>query len=400
MTEGSRLAWFDAGAGASGDMLLGALVGAGAALAAVQAAVDTLDVEPVRLAESVVTRAGLAATRVDVQVPPSDVRRTWPDIRGLVESAGLAEPVRVRALDVFARLARAEAAAHGTTADEVHFHEVGALDSLADVVGVSAALHALGVGSAACSAVTVGSGTVRTAHGVLPVPVPAVVALLREAGAPVRGGSVEHEACTPTGAALLASVVSSWGALPAMTVESAGTGAGGRDDDRVPNVVRVLVGRAADRPADVLLDEAVLLEANVDDLDPRLWPGVLSALLAAGASDAWLTPILMKKGRPAHTLSVLTAPDRLAEVRAAVFAESSTIGMRVHRVGKDALDREVVAVDVRGRTVRVKLARADGTVVNAAPEYDDVVAAAAALGAPVKAVLAEAVAAAQDLLSR
>ncbi|HET9944881.1 MAG TPA: nickel pincer cofactor biosynthesis protein LarC [Actinomycetes bacterium] len=403
MTDGRRLAWFDAGAGASGDMLLGALVGAGAPLAVVRAAVDALDVEPVRLAETTVTRAGLAATRIDVQVPPSDVRRTWPDIRGLVESADLADEVRARALDVFARLARAEAAAHGTAEDEVHFHEVGALDSLADVVGASAALHALGIGRAACTAVTVGSGTVRTAHGVLPVPVPAVVALLREAGAPVRGGEVDHEACTPTGAALLGSVVSSWGALPAMTVDAVGTGAGGRDDERVPNVLRVLVGHPAegsDPDGAVALDEAVVLEANVDDLDPRLWPGVLSALLAAGASDAWLTPILMKKGRPAHALSVLTSPERLAGVRAVVYAESSTIGMRVHRVRKDALEREVVEVDVRGRPVRVKLARSGGDVVNAAPEYEDVAAAAAALGAPVKAVLAEAVAAAHELLTR
>ena len=404
MTDGQRLAWFDAGAGVSGDMMLGALVGAGAPLATVQAAVDAVDVEPVRLRESVVTRAGLAATRVEVQVPPSDVRRTWPDIRGLVESAALGDQVRARVLDVFARLARAEASAHGTTEAEVHFHEVGALDSLADVVGASAALHALRIETAASSPVTVGSGTVRTAHGVLPVPVPAVVSLLREVGAPVRGGAVEHEACTPTGAALLGAVVSSWGPLPAMTVDTVGTGAGGRDDERVPNVLRVLVGSPAEGgvapDAAPSLHEAVVLEANVDDLDPRLWPGVLSALLAAGASDAWLTPILMKKGRPAHTLSALTSPERLAQVRAVVYAESSTIGLRVHRVGKDALERELVEVDVRGRTVRVKLARSGDEVVNAAPEYDDVVAAAAALGAPVKAVLAESVAAAHELLSR
>jgi uncharacterized protein (DUF111 family) len=187
-----------------------------------------------------------------------------------------------------------------------------------------------------------------------------------------------------------------------MTVDAVGTGAGGRDDERVPNVLRVLVGTAAEaggRPyVAAPLDEAVVLEANVDDLDPRLWPGVLTALLTAGASDAWLTPILMKKGRPAHTLSVLTSPERLADVRTVVYAESSTIGMRVHRVGKDALEREVVEVDVRGRTVRVKLARSGDDVVNAAPEYDDVVAAATALGAPVKAVLAESVAAAHELL--
>lgn len=202
MTAGDRIAWFDASAGVSGDMVLGALVGAGAPLDALQAAVDAVGVEPVRLAVTRVRRAGLAATRVDVHVAPSEVRRSWPDVRSLLEAAALDDEVRRQALDVFARLAGAEAEAHGTSVDEVHFHEVGALDSIADVVGAAAGLHALGVTTAASSPVTVGSGSVRTAHGLLPVPVPAVLALLRDAGAPVQGGSLQHEACTPTGAAL------------------------------------------------------------------------------------------------------------------------------------------------------------------------------------------------------
>lgn len=389
------LLWVDASAGASGDMLLGALVGAGADLAVLQAAVDALGTEPVRLVARTVTRGGLAATKVDVEVPPSDVRRTWPDVRRLVTGAGLDPAVRDRALDVFARLAEAEGAAHGIDPEQVHFHEVGALDSLADVVGVSAALHDLGVTSVHCGPVALGRGEVRTAHGVLPVPVPAVLRVLAGTGAPVGAGDVEGEACTPTGAALLASAVTSWGPMPAMTVTTSASGAGGRDPGGRPNVLRVVLGSPVDESPPV--DEAVVLEANVDDLDPRVWPAVLSALLAAGASDAWLTPILMKKGRPAHTLSVLVAPAALDAVRRAVFAESSTIGLREHRVGKHALDREMCAVDVDGHRVAVKVARLEGVVVNAVPEYDDVAAAAAALGRPVKAVLAAAAAAAQQL---
>jgi uncharacterized protein (TIGR00299 family) protein len=394
------LLWVDASAGASGDMLLGALVGAGADLAAMQAAVDALGTERVLLTARAVTRAGLAATKVDVEAPPSDVLRTWVDIRGLVESAGLDPSVRDRALDVFGWLARAEAAAHGVTPEDVHFHEVGALDSLADVVGVCAALHDLGVTEVHCGPVALGQGSVRSAHGMLPVPGPAVLAVLAEAGAPVSSGDIDGEACTPTGAALLASMVGTWGGLPPMRVRVTGTGAGGRDPDGRPNVLRVALGEAvaggdADATGDA--DEAIVLEANVDDLDPRVWPGVLAALLAAGASDAWLAPILMKKGRPAHTLSALVPTSAVAAVRRVVFTESSTIGIREHRVTKHALDRETRTVNVAGAEVRVKVARLDDDVVNVSPEYDDVVAAAALLGRPVKVVLAAAVAAAGDL---
>jgi uncharacterized protein (TIGR00299 family) protein len=387
--------WVDASAGASGDMLLGALVGAGADLGVLQAAVDGLGTEPVRLVRRQVTRGGLAATKVDVEVAPSEVRRTWPDVRALVDGAGLAAPVRDRALDVFARLARAEGAAHGIEPEQVHFHEVGALDSLADVVGVSAALHDLGVTDVRCGPLVLGRGEVRTQHGVLPVPVPAVLGVLAGTGAPVTAGDVDGEACTPTGAALLASAVTAWGPMPAMTVQASGSGAGGRDPHGRPNVLRAVVGEPAGDGAAPAYDEAVVLEANVDDLDPRVWPGVLAALLAAGASDAWLTPILMKKGRPAHTLSVLVAPAALDAVRRAVFTESSTIGVREHAVRKQALDRELRTVVVDGCDIAVKVARLDGAVVNVAPEYDDVAAAALRLGRPVKTVLAAAVAAAE-----
>jgi uncharacterized protein (TIGR00299 family) protein len=368
-------------------MFLGALVDAGAPLSTLQAAVDAVGVEPVRLEQRAVTRQGIAATRVDVQAPPSDVTRTWADIRGLLDRAPLDDAVRARSLDVFARLARAEAAAHGVGADEVHFHEVGALDAIADVVASCAGLEALGISEAVASPVTLGSGTASGAHGVVPVPGPAVLALLAEAGAPVQSGPSASEMCTPTGAALLAATVSTWGGLPLMTVTATGVGAGSRDDEGVANVLRVVIG---DRVTMDGSTESVVLSANVDDLDPRLWPAVLARLLDAGADDAWLTPILMKKGRPAHTLSVLTDRGRAESLRRVVFTETSTIGLREQVVTKHALARELRTVDVDGESVRVKVALLDGAVVNATPEFDDVVAAASRLGRPVKSVLAAA----------
>jgi len=391
------VAWFGCHAGASGDMFLGALVDAGAPLEVMQAAVDAIGVEPIQLESTVVTRQGLAATKVDVRVPRSDVVRTWANIRGMLEQAALAEPVRARALNVFERLAQAEAGAHRVSPEQVHFHEVGALDAVADVVGSCAGLHALGVGTAVASPVALGSGMVRGEHGLLPVPGPAVLALLAEVDAPVYSGDAPYEMCTPTGAALLAATVSSWGGLPLMTVTSSGLGAGQRDLDEVPNALRVVVGEpvAADpHAAQAGLLDSVVVSANVDDLDPRLWPSVLSRLMDAGAADAWLVPILMKKGRPAHTLCVLTDAERAEAVRRVIFTESSTIGIREHPVVKRALAREERTVEVDGIMVRVKVALLDGEVVNASPEFDDVAAAAAKLGRPVKAVLAAASAAA------
>jgi uncharacterized protein (TIGR00299 family) protein len=387
--------WVDASAGASGDMLLGALVGAGVPVEVLQAAVDTVAPEAVRLRAETVTRGGLAATRCHVEATDSTHHRTWRDVRALLEAAVLDDAVRDLALRAFERIAGAEAAVHATTPEEVHFHEVGALDAIADVVGVAAGFVHLAATSVTVAPVAVGSGSVRSAHGTLPVPPPAVAELLRGvpsyAGPP---GAPPMELCTPTGAALLTTLATAWGPQPAMTVEDIGVGAGGRDPEGHANVLRLFRGRVDAAAGSTPL----LLECNVDDLDPRVWPAVIAALLEAGASDAWLTPILMKKGRPAHTLSVLVDAGRADAVRAAVFRQTSTIGLREQPLAKHALDREIVAVEVGGRRVAVKLARHDGVVVNAQPEYDDVAAAAAALGRPVNDVLAEAAAASRAFL--
>jgi uncharacterized protein (TIGR00299 family) protein len=383
------IGWLDLAAGASGDMLLGALVDAGVPLEVPARAVAALPVEPVRLSTEQVTRHGLGATRVHVEAPESAAHRTWADVRVLLTEAPLDPAVRDGALAVFERLAVAEGRVHRVDPGSVHFHEVGALDALADVVGVVAGFEHLRLTRLTASPVALGSGSARGAHGVVPIPGPAVLELL--AGVPVLAGPVPAEACTPTGAALLAARVDDWTTLPPMRVQRVGLGAGGRDPAEQPNVVRLVLGEPADEPVD-----AVVLETNVDDLDPRLWPGVLEELLAAGASDAWLTPILMKKGRAAHTLSVLCRPEVVAAVQSAVFAASSTIGLRTHAVGKVALDRTEAAVEVLGGRVGVKVARSGGRVVNVSVEFDDVAALARAQALPVKEVLRAATAAAAE----
>jgi pyridinium-3,5-bisthiocarboxylic acid mononucleotide nickel chelatase len=384
------IGWLDLAAGASGDMLLGALVDAGVPLDVPARAVGALPVEGVRLSVEQVTRHGIGATRVHVHAPESRVRRTWADVRALLAEAPLEPAVRDGALAVFERLAHAEGRVHRVAPDDVHFHEVGALDALADVVGVVAGLEHLGLDSLSASPVTLGSGSTRGEHGVIPIPAPAVLELLQ--GAPVQGGPVPAEMCTPTGAALVRERVARFGPLPLMQVERVGVGAGGRDPAELPNVVRLVLGLPdpAPRPA------ALLLETNVDDLDPRLWPDVLDRLLASGASDAWLTPILMKKGRPAHTLSVLCPADAIPVVRATVFATTSTIGLRQTAVGKIALERATTSVDVLGGRVGVKVAVSDGAVVNVSVEFDDCAALARDLGLPVKEVLRAATAAAEQ----
>ncbi|WP_116449395.1 nickel pincer cofactor biosynthesis protein LarC [Blastococcus litoris] len=383
------IGWLDLSAGASGDMLLGALVDAGVPLEVLTTAVAALPVEQIRLVTEQTTRHGLGATRVHVHAPQSHEHRSWADVRGLLADADLPAAVRDGALAVFERLAVAEGRVHRVAADDVHFHEVGALDALADVVGVVAGFEHLGLTRLAASPVALGSGSARGAHGVVPVPGPAVLELL--AGIPVVAGPVPAEMCTPTGAALVAARVSEWTALPPMRVARVGVGAGGRDPAELPNVVRLVLGEPAEpEPAG-----PVVLETNVDDLDPRLWPGVLDALFAAGASDAWLTPILMKKGRAAHTLSALCRPEAVADVRAAVFRTTTSIGLRVVPVGKVALERVHTSVQVLGGTVGTKVAVHDGRVVNVSVEYEDVAALARELGLPVKEVLRAATAAAE-----
>ena len=399
----STVAWLDVTGGVSGDMLLAACLDAGAPMSVLQDAVAALRLpEQVTLRAEQVRRSGLRAVRVHVDTPVSTHDRTLDDVLQLLAAADLDPQVRDRAADVFRALAGAEAEVHGTSVDEVHFHEVGALDSLADVVSAVAGLHALGIDHLVCSPITLGGGRVSTAHGPVPIPGPAVLELLRAHGARGVGGPVEAELATPTGVALAVTLAHAFGPMPPMQPTAIGLGAGGRDHPGHPNVTRLVVGRPDQPPVKYSKNgagaghgsmngfgpsESVVVEANVDDLDPRLWPPTLQALLAAGAADAWLTPILMKKGRPAYTVSVLCDHAEAEVIRDLLFRHTSTIGVRQHTVAKHGLHRAESRVKVAGRDVRVKVASGDGEVLNVSVEYDDVIAVSDATGMPPKVVL-------------
>jgi pyridinium-3,5-bisthiocarboxylic acid mononucleotide nickel chelatase len=351
-------------------MLLGALIDAGADLAVVQQAVDAVIADSVRLATRTVTRAGQHASQISVEVIARDVPvRQWTAIENLITTAVLAPSVRDRALLSFDRLAEAEARIHHLPKDRVHFHEVGALDSIADIVGVAAALHDLQIDTISASTVAVGSGRLESGtHGDLGVPVPAVVELAT-GWRIVAGGP--GELTTPTGMALVSTLAERCEDLPPLTLQASGAGAGSRDTPGRPNLTRVLIGERVTHPDDDLSEADVLIEANVDDLDPRLWPGVLTSLISAGAADAWLVPIIMKKGRPAHTVSVLARADQAADLRSLLLSVTSTIGVRETRVRKTALPRGWVDLTVAGSCISIKIAYVDGTIRQVTPEFDD-----------------------------
>jgi len=391
VAESGRCSWIDPSAGASGDMLLGALLDAGAPIDAVSSAVASLGVEPIRITPRPVRRHGLRATHADVQVHDVAQSRTQREILDLVARAGLSPAAVTFATSVFTLLGAAEARVHGTEPSEVHLHEVGALDSLADVIGCAAALESLGLLQPDCrvvvGTVALGSGSVQTAHGPLPVPVPAVLAILAGCGAPLTAGG-DRELCTPTGAALLATLATEWGAMPPMRIDAVGVGAGSADPPDRANILRIVVGDdLAQETAPWRNDDLVEVECVVDDMDPRLWPSVLDAAVQAGAVDAWLTPVVMRKGRPGMTVTALVAETAIDSTARALFTHSTTLGVRLRPVARRALPRDEVIVLVDGCEVRVKRGLLDGRPVTVQAEYSDAAAAAERLGIPIRSVL-------------
>ena len=403
---GARVLYVNCQAGVAGDMLLGALVDAGADPDAVGSALAGLGLDGYALTFEHVQRGGIAARWANVTTDDSHgvsgqdwhgsspgtahghphSHRPAGEILRIIERADLPAPVRDRALDVFAVLADAEAAVHGVPADNVEFHEVGSLDAIVDVVGVCAALHDLGVDAVHASPVAVGHGTVRTAHGELPNPPPAVVRLLASRHVPIVGVDSRMELSTPTGVALLVALGASFGPLPDMVVDAVGYGAGTADPPGRPNVVQAVVGRAASPSATPKPGRAaVQLEVNVDDVTGEVLAHTIAALVTVGAHDAWATPIVMKKGRPAHTVAALVDPADVDRVAAVLLAETGSLGLRAASVERWPQRRDETTVDVGGHVVRVKRAGGRFKV-----EHDDAVAAATALGRPLRDVLRDA----------
>ena len=369
--------WFHCFAGIAGDMAFSSLIDAGADLPEVHGLLDRLPVGGWGLEVEPVLRSGLAATHINVRVSDDGVVRTFAHIAGLIEEARLPARVRDRAMATFTALAEVEGVRHRRPPGQVHFHEVGGIDAIVDIVGTAAALEVLDVDDVQASAVATGTGVVRTGHGMLPNPAPAVVDLLR--GAPTYGRDVGIELTTPTGAAILAGMGSAFGPMPPMTIASTGFGAGTAELDGLPNVTQAVVGEAITaRDAGQPL---VLVEANVDDATGETMAHAVEALLDAGAHDAWITPIVMKKGRPAFTISALTDPPRQNAIAAVLAAETGSLGVRALEVRRWATSRSIDAVDVDGQPVRIKVSPG-----RAKAEHDDAARIARLTGEPLREV--------------
>lgn len=388
-------AYFDCFSGIAGDMTLGALFDAGVPVEMVDAVLQKMPIDPFQLEVTRVERLGLSAISVRVRAAEAGVLRTYSNVRAMIEQADLPSRPKDMALTIFRRLGEAEARVHGKDIVHVPFHELGAVDTIVDIVGTAIALDYLGVEEVHASAVATGMGMIRTEHGVYPVPGPAVVELLKNA--PMYSRGIPTELVTPTGAAILAGTARSFGELPQIRITAVGYGAGTRDLE-IPNVLRVMIG-------EIVADEqfgpvpAVVLEANIDDMNPEIYEFVLERLFEAGAHDAWLQPIVMKHGRPAVTLSVLCGPAEERNVRDVIFGETTTIGLRRRAAEKWMLPREIISVQVDGGMVRVKVARFAGGRFGTAPEYQDCVRVAKEASRPLKDVFAEAQAAARVALT-
>lgn len=383
----SSTLWFNPAVGVAGDMIVASLLDVGAEEAAVRQQLDALDLDGWTMRVDAVTRAALTATQVRVDTAETHHHRSWSTIDRMLRASELSPRVGAGARRTFRLLAEAEAAVHGIDVDSVHFHEVGALDAIVDIVAAWAALESLGAELVVSAPVGLGAGLVDMAHGAAPVPAPAVLELLR--GAPTV--PVEHrgETATPTGTALLRAMVDSWGALPAGVIRASGRGAGSADPRTHANVLgAVLTDTSAPGGSVTPPETAVLIETNLDDVTPELLGHVVDLALQHGAQDAWVTPIVMKKGRPAHLLSVLCASAAAESMRELIASQTATLGIRQLTVDKFESRRRIEQVNLDGHTVRIKVGPHD-----AKPEHDDVVEVSAATGTTVRLVAARALAA-------
>jgi uncharacterized protein (TIGR00299 family) protein len=374
--------YFDCFAGASGDMILGAMVAAGVDPNFLRQQLSLLPVSGFKVDFETVDRSGLSATYARVETAPEHKHRHLADIKEIIDRSGLAEAVKQRAVQIFTRLAEAEARVHNEAVDHVHFHEVGALDAIVDVVGAAICFEFLKIDRFVCSPLHVGSGMVQMAHGRFPIPPPAVAELLK--GVPFYAGDVKGELVTPTGAAIITTVCREYGPVPQMTTESTGYGAGTREYPDFPNVLRVFVGETESSRA---IDERLwMIETNLDDASPQIIGHVMDRVLESGALDCFFTPVQMKKNRPGVLLSVLCGVNEKDALMELLFTETTTLGVRSYEVSRRALQRSVVRVETQYGPIDVKVAHLDGRVVNEMPEFEQCRDAAAKANVPLKSV--------------
>jgi pyridinium-3,5-bisthiocarboxylic acid mononucleotide nickel chelatase len=384
-----RSAYFDCFSGISGDMVLGALVDAGADLRAIEAELRKLGLEGWRISASKVQRRAIFATHVKVETEEQHHHRGLSIILKRIDDAHLAPRAAERATKIFTRLAEAEAHVHQLPIEQVHFHEVGAVDSIVDIVGAAIGFDMLGIDEFACSALDVGGGQVKTAHGLLPVPAPATAELLR--GAPTYSSGLQRELVTPTGAAIATTLATRYAEIPPMTLRAIGYGAGSADNAEKPNVLRLLIGeRTASELGEYWDAPVTAIETNLDDMSPQIYGYFAEKALEAGALDVFSTPAQMKKNRPGLLVTILAEPHNVSRLIDLVFRETTTIGVRTHELRRKTLAREFVSVSTPFGEVRMKISRLNGAVLNATPEYDDCQKLAAERGVPLKQVIAAA----------
>jgi hypothetical protein len=390
-----KLAYLDCSSGISGDMFLATLIDAGAPSESLFGELKKLPLGFYEFKRTRAVRSSLVGTRIDIRVPGEQPHRHLSDIRKLIEDAALPGRAAKNALKTFAILAEVEAKLHNTTPDHIHFHEVGAVDAILDIVGVCVGIELLGITDLICSPLNVGSGKVNAAHGTLPIPAPATAELLK--GIPIYSTGVDGELVTPTGAALVATLATEFGPLPAMKIANIGYGAGAKDFPGHPNIVRLFVGERTEIIAGVKGlpgDEIVsVIEANLDDMNPQIYGYVLDKALAAGALDVTCTSTQMKKNRPGLTISILCEPEKSEALAQLLFEQTTTIGLRIYEARRKVLEREHLPVETPYGSVRIKQARSGDKVMNAAPEFEDCQRIAMEKSIPLKEVMAAAEAA-------
>ncbi len=383
-----KLAYFDCFSGISGDMTLGALVDAGCAVDHLRAELRGLQVPGWELSAEKVWKNGMAATYVKVKTEDQSKHRSLGAILEILQKSELASQVCERAAAIFSKLGEAESLVHDVPLEKIHFHEVGAVDAIVDIVGSCIGFHALGIKKFACSALNVGGGAAKMAHGVLPVPAPATASLLQ--GKPTYSNGVQKELVTPTGAAIVATLCDSFGPQPPMSVSAIGYGAGTADLEGQPNVVRIMIGETAEKSVAGFDEEIAVIEANLDDMNPQIYGYFLEKALAAGALDVYTTPVQMKKNRPGTLLTVLCKPQDTNTLMSLIFAETTTFGARTYRAQRRTLPREFLSVATAFGDVRIKISRVNGRIQHAAPEYDDCRKLAVEKNVPLQRVISEA----------